>query len=184
MTDHHDWADHHDGPDHDAGDAAFHDDLPHYDDPQPYEHDVYDPHEPGDDTPDPGLHHHVDTDDHTPEPAADPGHADDIHTPDTPADLPHVTEPELVDTDTPFPPTVDVDLPEPVDGFPWIDTGSLGVIDPATIDATVHTDPVDPHDLAAYAGTELPPGADPWATLAESDDPATAALARWWAENQ
>jgi hypothetical protein len=74
---------------------------------------------------------------------------------------------------------VDVgELPEPVDGFPWIDTGSLGAVDPATI--TEHTDPVRPEELAEYAGEQIPPGADPWATLADSDDPATSALARWW----
>ncbi len=179
MTDHHDWADHH-GDDHDNGDAGFHDEPLHHDEPQPYDHDTYDTHDTHD-TPDPGLYHHVDTDDHTPEPAL-------VHDDDTPADqtpeldTPHVLEPELTDTGTTFPPAVDIDLPEPVDGFPWIDTGSLGVIDPAT--AAAHYDPVDPHELAEYAGTDLPPGADPWATLAESEDPATATLARWWAENQ
>jgi hypothetical protein len=108
--------------------------------------------------------------------------ADDI-TPHTVigADLDAVTTDDTPDV---FPPTLDVgDLPEPVDGFPWIDTGSLGVIDAATLDTT-HVDPVDPHELAEYAGVDLPPGADPWATLAESEDPATAALARWWTENQ
>lgn len=78
-----------------------------------------------------------------------------------------------------FPPSLDVgELPEPVDGFPWIDTGSLGVADPAAI--TEHTDPVRPEELAEYAGEPIPPGADPWATLAGSDDPATSVLARWW----
>jgi hypothetical protein len=181
MTDHHDWADHH-GDDHDAGDAGFHDDPQHFEDQQPYDHDTYDTHETGDDAPDPGLYHHVDTDDHTPEPVA--AHDDDLHQPDVSADTtPHVLEPELTDTDPTFPPAVDIDLPEPVDGFPWIDTGSLGVIDPATV-AAAHYEPVDPHELAEYAGTDLPPAADPWATLAESEDPATATLARWWAENQ
>jgi hypothetical protein len=177
MTDHHDWS-HHDGDhDHDAGDAGFHDDPPPFDDPQPYDHDsAYDP---DDDTPDPGLYHHTDAGDEVHQPAAVP---DDVHDPDVhePADV-HL-EPELVDTDTAFPPAVDIDLPEPVDGFPWIDTGSLGVVDPAALTGT-HLEPVDPHELAEYAGTELPPGADPWATLAESEDPATAALARWWSEN-
>jgi hypothetical protein len=74
-------------------------------------------------------------------------------------------------------------LPEPVDGFPWIDTGSLGLVDPAAPhDAPPET--VDPHELAEYAGTDLPPGVDPWAALAESEDPATSALARWWSEQQ
>ncbi len=77
-----------------------------------------------------------------------------------------------------FPPLVDVGaLPEPVDGFPWIDTGSLGVIDPMP---PVAADPVTAQDLAAYAGQELPPAADPWAALAGAEDPATSALARWW----
>ena len=84
----------------------------------------------------------------------------------------------------PFPPVVDVGaLPEPVDGFPWIDTGSLGLVGAETAG-----DPVPPvtseqlgADLAAYAATDLPPGVDPWAELATSDDPATSALARWWA---
>jgi hypothetical protein len=180
MTDHHDWSHHDDGGEHDAGDAGFHDEPLHFDDPQPYDHDsAYDP---ADDTPPPpddGLHHHIDADDpHQPmsDEAHTPDAADDTHTPEP-------FEPELAATDTTFPPAVDIDLPEPVDGFPWIDTGSLGVVDPAAFTDT-HTDPVDPHDLAEYAGTDLPPGADPWATLAESEDPATSALARWWSENQ
>jgi hypothetical protein len=78
-----------------------------------------------------------------------------------------------------FPPALDVgELPEPVDGFPWIDTGSLGVVDPGP--TVEHLDPVRAEELAAYAGEELPPGQDPWAALAGSDDPATSALARWW----
>jgi len=90
--------------------------------------------------------------------------------------------PDHAGADTVFPPAVDVGpLPEPVDGFPWIDTGSLGVIDTSVLhDAPVHDEPVDPHELAGYAGVDLPPGADPWAVLADSEDPATAALARWW----
>lgn len=81
----------------------------------------------------------------------------------------------------PFPPAVDVGaLPEPVDGFPWIDTGSLGPVDPAAPAAPAG--PVTAQELADHAAADLPPGADPWAVLAGSDDPATAALARWWAE--
>jgi hypothetical protein len=84
--------------------------------------------------------------------------------------------------ESPFPAAVDVgDLPEPVDGFPWIDTGALGVADlHAALDTT---DPVHPAELAEYNATDLPPGADPWAALADSDDPATAALARWWRQD-
>ena len=78
-----------------------------------------------------------------------------------------------------FPPVLDVGpLPEPVDGFPWIDTGSLGVADPAAVPAA----PAAPtaQDLAGYAAADLPPGVDPWAALEASDDPATAALARFY----
>ena len=80
--------------------------------------------------------------------------------------------------DPEFPPAVDVGpLPEPVDGFPWIDTAGLGDAGPVE----PHLDAVEPDDLAGYAGVDLPPDADPWAVLAASPDPATAALARWWA---
>jgi hypothetical protein len=122
----------------------------------------------------------VDGDDAAHEPAV----YEDAHSPDVAEPDHHeaVLEPELADTESAFPPAVEIDLPEPVDGFPWIDTGSLGVVDP-TVLAGTHLEPVDPHELAEYAGTELPPGADPWATLAESEDPATSALARWWSEN-
>jgi hypothetical protein len=81
-----------------------------------------------------------------------------------------------------FPPAVDVGpLPEPVDGFPWIDTSSLGLA--AAGPLPVPDEPVDPRELAAYAAADLPPGVDPWAELAGSDDPATGALARWWSEH-
>ncbi|GLY95113.1 hypothetical protein [Actinoplanes sp. NBRC 103695] len=82
-----------------------------------------------------------------------------------------------------FPPMLDVGaLPEPVDGWPWIDTGSLGlshagIVDQAMLDRLPAQ---DPQELAAYAAEELPPGADPWATLAASEDPATAALAEYY----
>jgi hypothetical protein len=80
-----------------------------------------------------------------------------------------------------FPPAVDVGpLPEPVDGYPWIDTGSLGLIDPATVPAADADAGPDPAGLAEYAAADLPPGADPWAALADSEDPATSALARFW----
>ncbi|MFI5494052.1 hypothetical protein [Actinoplanes sp. NPDC051859] len=81
-----------------------------------------------------------------------------------------------------FPPAVDVGpLPEPIDGFPWTDTGSLGL---AALTPTAEpVAPVTPQELAEYAAEELPPAVDPWAALADSDDPATAALARWWSTN-
>jgi hypothetical protein len=118
----------------------------------------------------------------------------DLETPaawDLPDELPEVAEPDLpqlsdsvagVVEDTAFPPALDVDLPEPVDGFPWIDTATLGAGDPAGFVPPV--EPVTAEELAAYAGVEIPPGADPWAVLAASDDPATAALARWWTHGE
>jgi hypothetical protein len=120
--------------------------------------------------------------------ADDPQLLDDHHAwevPDEP-DLPDLPGPEIVDTpevtvtdDVVFPPTVDVgELPEPVDGFPWIDTGTLGVADPDGF--TAPAEPVTAGELAAYAGVDLPEGADPWAVLAADEDPATSALARWW----
>jgi hypothetical protein len=172
MTDH-GWLDHHDD-----GDPGFHDEPQHFDDhhdveqPPPPEHDYFDDpqhdhdhdlQQPDDDVHDHPYEYHAD----------EPAHEFTAETHDA-----AVVEPETV-----FPPALDVGpLPEPVDGFPWIDTGSLGLVDPATVHSGV--DPVDPHELAEYAGTELPPGADPWATLADSDDPATANLARWWSEHQ
>ncbi len=81
-----------------------------------------------------------------------------------------------------FPPALDVGpLPEPVDGFPWIDTGSLGAADiAADIAAAAPAGDLTAAELAAHAATDLPPGADPWAALETSDDPATAALARFY----
>ncbi|MGA5298639.1 hypothetical protein ACPCHT_01850 [Nucisporomicrobium flavum] len=95
--------------------------------------------------------------------------------PDAAADHGDVGDPAGV-----FPPALDVGpLPEPVDGFPWIDTGSLGAVDPHAMPA----DPVTAADLAGYAAEDLPPAEDPWAHLAQSEDPATSALARWWRDN-
>ncbi|GIF22236.1 hypothetical protein BJ973_002560 [Actinoplanes tereljensis] len=167
MTDHHDFADH------------FGDD--HHDDPLPFDddHQLPDDHVTWED-------HHVEIPEHEDLPFDDHvAHVVDDHVvvEEAPvADIPDLPEVEL--SDSVFPPAVDVgELPEPVDGFPWIDTGSLGLAD---IQAALHeadtTDPVQPAELAEYAGTDLPPGADPWATLAESDDPATAALAKWWSQ--
>jgi hypothetical protein len=163
MTDHGWDPDHHDG-DHHAGhqadDAVFHDEPVH--DYEPYDEYI--------------VHHHDISD--TPlahDDTVDVHESAVVHDP-----LPD----EVHEAHDDFPAAVDIGaLPEPVDGFPWIDTGSLGVVDPASMPAAP-VDPVDPHELAEYAGTQLPPGADPWATLADSEDPATAALARWWSENQ
>jgi hypothetical protein len=163
MTDHHDFADHTFGDDHhdpvpfeqpdlDLPHDLHHDDLHHDDDASwPVEHEFETPPE-------------------HPEAVLDtPPHETDM------TEMPDLSE-TAVDV---FPPTVDVgDLPEPVDGFPWIDSGSLGL---AEIAAAVHeAGPVAPHELAEYAAADLPPGVDPWAALAESDDPATAALAKFW----
>lgn len=161
MSDHHDFGDHDDYPIFDTPEA--HDDFGNLD-PIPYEdHDL--------DTPEfelPEAHHHDVT--------ADEVLPADEHTgahEDTMAAAEHVDV---------FPPAVDVgDLPEPVDGFPWIDTGSLGVVHAAAAELAV--DPVRPEELAEYAGVELSPAQDPWAALAADEDPATSALARWWQEN-
>jgi hypothetical protein len=121
---------------------------------------------------------------------APPEHADEAAASwhDDPAgaglDEPPVAE-EPVDV---FPPVVDVGpLPEPVDGFPWIDSSSLGLIDagpisPVGADALAGTP--EPQELAEYAAEELPPAVDPWAALAESEDPATAALAKFYRPDQ
>jgi hypothetical protein len=95
------------------------------------------------------------------------------------ADPDAVPEPDAGGAEV-FPPMVDVGpLPEPVDGFPWIDTGSLGIVDPAAAPVSAVDDP-GPQELAGYAAADLPPAQDPWDALAASDDPATAALARFY----
>jgi hypothetical protein len=177
MTDHHDFGfDQHDFDGHDPApfdDHSAPDDHVAWDDGHDYDispdadslHDAV-PHDVG--THDVGTH--------------------EVGTHDDAGDVPppEVAHPELSDIsdlpeESPFPPAVDIDLPEPVDGFPWIDTGSLGVADiHAALDTT---EPVHPAELAEYAGADLPPGVDPWAALADSDDPATAALAKWWQQN-
>ncbi|GAA3352052.1 hypothetical protein GCM10020358_84740 [Amorphoplanes nipponensis] len=205
MSDEHGWPDFshpegHDDPgdQHDAGvpdepadaaDSPFHDDLfGHDDDPaglhgdahgfDDFDADADGGHEPQDaagagwdDDFEPGTGHD-DADAHTVLDVTD-GHgmgpvgAD----PDAAPDLEQVSL---------FPPVVDVGpLPEPVDGFPWIDTGSLGLYHAGPLDAAP-AEPVPVQELADYAGEELAPGVDPWAALADSEDPATSALARWW----
>jgi len=192
MTDHDGW-DHHD-PDHDD---PGHDD-PMRDDPAYGQHP--DPEVlPGDD-----LTPEFTADHGWAEPPAEPGHelhlpdehhAGEHHAEDVPAH-PEIPEPaaELAGADVVgadpdavpdlgddpmdvFPPALDVGpLPEPVDGFPWIDTGSLAEPGPPPPAA----DTPDPHELADYAAVDLPPGQDPWAALAASDDPATSALADFY----
>ncbi|GGQ60422.1 hypothetical protein [Couchioplanes azureus] len=172
----HDDPGHHDpGPPDEpvAGSDPWHDDL------VPEEHHGYDDVVAADDEDDAGWAHHD-------EPGAgyEPQPAPAAETAEAPGLGPVGADPDAGgDGDAPvsvFPPVVDVGpLPEPVDGFPWIDTGSLGLVDAAA----AATPPVTPQELAAYAAEDLPPGADPWAALAGSEDPATAALARWWSVN-
>ncbi|MEU8816908.1 hypothetical protein [Actinoplanes sp. NPDC048796] len=156
MTDHHDFGDHED-------DLPVFDDhqLPEHAEPLPYDDHLfsYDEHDPY-------------------EPPVFDGHLEHVDTVDEPVH--EVAELPAEDPVDVFPPQVDVgELPEPVDGFPWIDTGSLGVVPAGAPDTPV--DPVQPQELADYAGEQLPPGVDPWAALADSEDPATSTLARWWA---
>ncbi|MBU2665506.1 hypothetical protein KOI35_18520 [Actinoplanes bogorensis] len=163
MSDHHDFGDHHeDFPIFDDPHAG-HDDFGHLDQPQYDEHhDLYDT---------PEIPEHVE---HAEAPVELPEEV--LHEHAAAADV--VTEDPL----DVFPPTVDVgDLPEPVDGFPWIDTGSLGVVHAGIDDQTPL--PVRPEELAEYAGVDLPDAQDPWAALADSEDPATSTLARWWQQN-
>jgi hypothetical protein len=84
--------------------------------------------------------------------------------------------------DPDFPPPLDLpDRPEPVDGYPWSDPATLGDIGTVT-GLPQFADGAPPaDDLLSYAGMDPPgPGVDPWAALADSDDPAVSALARWW----
>jgi hypothetical protein len=138
---------------------------------------------------------HVDT--------ADPAHPDPDH-PGTGPDVPddardgHVetlvgTDPDVDRSadhadwhdDSPFPPGLDINAPEPVDGFPWSDPAALG--DATTPDDFTHVVGSDEGGaahatgLARYDGVEVPPGTDAWTALLGSEDPATSALARWWA---
>ncbi|MEV0720492.1 hypothetical protein [Asanoa sp. NPDC050611] len=71
-------------------------------------------------------------------------------------------------------------LPEPIDGSPWTDPAALGSPDPAAVMMPVEVP--EPTDLAAYAG--LDPASSGWEALLGSEDPATAALARFWSPPQ
>lgn len=86
--------------------------------------------------------------------------------------------PDGADPADDFPQPLGLDLPEPVDGFPWVDPAVLGHdLLPAPGDiGGVPT----PDELFDYAGEQLPVGADAWGLLVGSPDPATSALARWW----
>ncbi|MGK5681509.1 hypothetical protein [Actinoplanes sp. URMC 104] len=171
MSDHH----------HDFGDEHTPDDLPLYESPEhadDYGTSAYED------------HHLDDADEH--DWLEQPGYAEDHHDPytvdDTTPDDPHTPAVDAGDDDLTdgapdvFPPSVDVgELPEPVDGWPWIDTGSLGVVPAEALADT--PDPVRPEELAAYAGADLTDAQDPWAALAADEDPATSTLARWWQQN-
>lgn len=161
MSDHHDFGDHDDFPIFDT--PEVHDDFGHLD-PAPFDD------------------HHFDTPDFdVPEVAHHDVIAADVAPVEEHTDLSDEVTAGADGVDV-FPPALDVgDLPEPVDGFPWIDTGSLGIVHAAAADQTL--DPVRPEELAEYAGVDLPPAQDPWAALADAEDPATSALARWWQEN-
>ncbi len=83
--------------------------------------------------------------------------------------------------DDPFPPQLDVvETPEPVDGFPWSDPAVLGEQQDVAGPGDLVAENPPPEDLADYDAQDLPPGADPWRTLAGAEDPATSSLARWW----
>jgi len=84
-----------------------------------------------------------------------------------------------------FPEQLDVTPPEPVDGYPWTDPSAVAApdsvaADPAAADPTAAPQGAPPaQDLLDYAGSDG--GADPWAALVGSDDPAASSLGRWWA---
>src|SRR5262249_13549405 len=102
---------------------------------------------------------------------------------------PHGDDPGWHNThDSAFPPPLGWQhVPEPVDGFPWSDPDVLShdlagheLGDPAgASDGGYGSPPVS--DLFEYAGLDAPEGGDAWAQLLGSEDPATGALARWWA---
>jgi hypothetical protein len=87
--------------------------------------------------------------------------------------------------DPAFPPPLDLHgSPEPIDGYPWSDPQVLGSGRTDTgIDGYHEAGWQHPSigDLYDYAGEEPAPGTDGWQGLLGSDDPATSALARWWA---
>ena len=72
----------------------------------------------------------------------------------------------LSEADNPpgFPPELDLDVPEPVDGYPWVDLDVMGT---AESEPWVNGASASPVDASEYA-------------LADIDDPAPSALARFW----
>ena len=106
---------------------------------------------------------------------ADPAEHEPIAEPD--ADEPAAAEPVAEAEADVFPPAVDVgELPEPVDGFPWVDAATLGAAGTDNAGWTPPVEPVEAAELAEYAGSE----AATFTELADAEDPATATLARWW----
>ncbi|WP_127500937.1 hypothetical protein [Actinoplanes solisilvae] len=163
MSDHHDFGDHDDFPvfDDHHDDGGHLEQQPVFDD----HHDLYDTDDHPYEAPVVEEHHYEQPSEEEPQPLAD-----------------HAAAVVAEDPVEVFPPALDVgELPEPVDGFPWIDTGSLGIVHAAALEQT--PDPVRPEELAEYAGVDLPDAQDPWAALAGSEDPATSSLAKWWQEN-
>lgn len=114
----------------------------------------------------------------------DPGDSGDDPADGSPELTPVGADPDLdahadTWTDQSFPEPLDLDAPEPVDGFPWTDPTTLGAAPLPDADAAYQDGP-EAGELAAYAGEDLPAGADPWTALSASEDPATSSLARWW----
>lgn len=142
-------------------------------------------------------------DDGEPAPVTDAAGPHDVAEPDVEggvdplAEVPFGGDPDLAAAgddagwyDTSFPPHLELaDAPEPVDGYPWTDPATLGdsamlgdAGSPGDYEPAYDGDGgALPADLAAYDGVEVPDGGDPWAALLGSEDPATSALARWWA---
>jgi len=61
-----------------------------------------------------------------------------------------------------FPPELDLDVPEPVDGYPWVDLDVLG-----SAEAEPWVNSGSSVEASEYA-------------IADVDDPAASALARFW----
>jgi hypothetical protein len=137
------------------GDAGHHD-LNHVDDAdhaEPSAHDEPEPHEPV-------------PADHEPPLGADP-------------DLPPADDSthEWLD----LPDLGHVDVPEPVGGAPWVDTGLLGAHDASASDDVIAAHPAGAvDDLRAALGEPAGDNAPGHESLLTSDDPAVRALAHLW----